>query len=62
MQNGAIDTLVSNEETPESVPVPSNDLLQRLVKSQTSTVVYSSAAEKDRSEGFTAAAGGHYQA
>lgn len=45
MQNGAIDTLVSNEETPESVPVPSNDLLQRLVKSQTSAVAYPSAAE-----------------
>lgn len=45
MQNGAIDTLVSNEETPESVPLPPNDLLQRPVKSQTSTVVYPSAAE-----------------
>ena len=36
---------MSNEETPESVPLPRNDLLQRLVKSQTSTVVYPSAAE-----------------
>lgn len=45
MQNGATDTLVSNEETPESVPVPPNDLLQRLVKSQMSTVVYPSTAE-----------------
>lgn len=45
MQNRAIDTLVSNEETPESVPVPSNDLLQRLVKFQTSAVAYPSAAE-----------------